>query len=288
MDEALIASMREVRLGQRNRGILHESVGVKNDTTIITTADKDSDAAGKAVLIKIPGIRVHGEESGADGSNEIGITLYLDGLDGSMPFAIGAGTSTVIVAATDKTGRVIHCLVGEPSSARVWAGGIDEPTKMWYVDGIYGGEEDLCRRVHVGDAPLSGKTRVLIDSYPGFTRGGRTILTTAELDKLHAKIQSVSGLMMLGSNGMHHALVASGGGKSQPAAITTAIGGPWDVAPVLLVLQAGGSARAFHVSDETGKLEERDPLQIADYDIVVSGNKGAVETLSKMLLSLRR
>ncbi len=291
MYEALIASMRVVRMNQRNLGLcITRPYGLitKDDTTIVTTADIDSDQAGKDVLRKIPGIRVHGEESGVEGSSESGITVYLDGLDGSMPYALGALTSTVIVSATDETGKVVYCLVGQPATGRVWKGGVEDRTEMWYVDGTI--EDYLSRPIFVRDTPLSGSTRVLIDSYPGFTRKGlngkRVILSIKQLDELHTKIQSISGFLALGSNGLHHALVA-GGGSVQPSAITTAIGGPWDVAPVLLVTQAGGSARAFHVTDN-GEFEDRDPLAIATYDILVTGNKESVAQLSEMILSLRR
>lgn len=293
MLRGLVASMTMVNDFQRGDVSDEWYFYQKDDQTLVTPADIASDRYGKQILHKIPGVLFHGEESGISGSHETGITVYLDGLDGSMPFAIGARTSTVIVSATDKVGKVVYCLVGDPSNGRIWRAGTDQPTEagvsltfpIWKKEEWVRNTETHWAKCEVKDTELSGKTRVLIDSYPGFTRGGRVILSIEELNSLHSKIQAVSGLMMLGSNGMHHALVANGA-KSQPAAITTAIGGPWDVAPVLLVISAGGEARAFHVTDD-GKFEERDPLMIASYDIVVSGNRRAVDTLSEMILSLR-
>ena len=81
---------------------------------------------------------------------------------------------------------------------------------------------------------------------------------------------------------MHHALVANGG-ERVAGAITTAIGGPWDVAPVKLVLDAGGAAAAFS-RPRYGEWIECDPLAIDTYDFLVTGNSLAtVETLTEIL-----
>jgi len=72
--------------------------------------------------------------------------------------------------------------------------------------------------------------------------------------------------------------------------ITTAIGGPWDVCGVKLVLNAGGAARAFAVFEErvetTGHppalvLEPRNPLDVMSYDILVCGN--SCETVDSLV-----
>ncbi len=267
---ALYASMRVVRTYQRTNCI---GVETKLDSTIVTSADRASDEAGKNKLRKIQNVAIHGEESGVEGEGDI--VIYLDPLDGSMPYTMGAMTSTVITAAVErKSGKVLYCLVGDPSSERVWSaeiGGVCESSFM-------------SRPVHVCDGVLDRKSRVFIDSYPGFTKNGRTILSTAQLNALHTCIQEKSGMLMLGSNGLHHALVANGG-KGAVGAITTAIGGPWDVCPVLLVLAAGGFARAF--AQTTEGLVEKNPLCVASYDIVITGNtEGTVNTLAEYLLSV--
>ena len=289
MLHALFVCMTVVRRHQIDRMFTPVAVMGKSDSTIVTTADKESDRAGKDLLGSIPGIIVHGEESGATGRGEI--IVYLDGLDGSMPFAIGVGTSTVIVAAVKKaTGEVIYCMVGEPQTGRVWRAGRDGCCESAVLDGataFMSPRGQGWREVHVCDDVLaSHKSRVLVDSYPGFTKDKRTILSIPQLDRLHDLIQGQAGLLMLGSNGMHHALIANGG-KGAVGAITTAIGGPWDVCPVLLVMAAGGFARAFSVIlDATGRrtLEERNPHIVASYDIVISGNtQDTVDTLVDLL-----
>src|SRR3989338_9105348 len=67
---------------------LTDVLGKKTDGTLSTlSADKESDTAGKAILRQIKGVAIHGEESGTEGESDI--VLFLDGLDGSMPFAVG-------------------------------------------------------------------------------------------------------------------------------------------------------------------------------------------------------
>lgn len=285
--EALYESMKTVRRYQHG---ISDDVETKPDFTIVTPADKASEAAGKEVLRKISSlysnIIIHGEETGAEGEGDT--RIYLDALDGSMPYTIGTGTSTVIIAVVDeKTGEVFYCLVGEPQSGKVWRVAQNEECKVSYFDfsfSIVSQDFTWWSPVHTYQGVLDGKSRVFIDSYPGFTKNGRTILSTEQLNALHARIQEKSGMLMLGSNGLHHALVANGG-KGAVGAITTAIGGPWDVCPVLLVLAAGGFARAF-AQTEVG-LVEKDPLCVALYDIVITGNsKETVDTLSEYVLSV--
>jgi fructose-1,6-bisphosphatase/inositol monophosphatase family enzyme len=268
------------------------AVEVKSDSTIVTPADRASEKVGKEILRKIsalyPSVSVHGEESGVEGRGDGDIVIYLDPLDGSMPYAVGSGTSTVIVAVSDKkTGKVLYCFVGEPQSGKVWRaanGGSCESAYFEYgVSIVFQNMAWVQSTAYQG--VLDGKSRVFIDSYPGFTKGGRVILRTEQLNALHARIQEKSGMLMLGSNGLHHALVANGG-NGAVGAITTAIGGPWDVCPVLLVLSAGGFARAFTQTPEG--LAERDPLCVAEYDIVISGNtEETVNTLTGYLLSVQ-
>ena len=281
MVAAVLQSMGVVRRHQQGR--YTDILDTKRDGTLAAlSADKESDKVGKEILRKIPGVIVHGEESGAEGESDI--VLFLDGLDGSMPYAVGAGTSTVIAAAYCKSKKeVFYCLVGNPQTGQVWQAGAGLPATV----GVFtqSGPTDMAP-VTVSNGVLDGKSRVMIDSYPGFRRDGRVILSTGELDRLHSLIQARSGLLMLGSNGIHHALVANGG-KGAVAAITTAIGGPWDVCPVLLVLQAGGEARAFAVETD-GSLTEKNPLAVTEYDIVISGNSEAtVATLVECLFTAK-
>lgn len=59
--------------------------------------------------------------------------------------------------------------------------------------------------------------------------GRKQILNTKNQQALFASLIPVCKIQMPGSNGLNHALVANGGAYAA-GAITTAIGGPWDVA----------------------------------------------------------
>lgn len=290
MAQAVAASMDVVRRFQLSR--CTDPLGTKSDGTLSAlSADKASEAAGKEFLRQIPGIQIQGEETGKEG-DESDIIVCLDALDGSMPFAVGAGTSTVIAAAYSRKNReVFYSMVANPQTGQVWLAKKGCPTKVI-----------LNRRVQsevagctVSTEPISPKTRVFIDSYPGFKRDGREILSRSELNRLEGLIDEKAGKLMLGSNGIHHALVAHGG-KGAVGAITTAIGGWWDVCPVLLVTQAGGYATAFRVGDtytegdalfkSRGTLIECNPLDVMSYDILVTAN--SPETLAVLVDAIRR
>lgn len=80
---------------------------------------------------------------------------------------------------------------------------------------------------------------------------------------------------MLGSNGRHLALVAGGKG-GVVGSVTTAVGGPWDVAGALLVMEAGGAAVGLSKTG-FGHYEECDPLRVGEYDVLIAAN--SMETL---------
>jgi fructose-1,6-bisphosphatase/inositol monophosphatase family enzyme len=128
---------------------------------------------------------------------------------------------------------------------------------------------------------------VYLDCYAGFTKQDAQVLTDTECGTLMGSVfGNGTVVQMMGSNGLHHALVANGS-EGVAGAITTAIGGPWDVSPVLLVLEAGGAARAFAV-DTKGKFVEKNPLQTASYHFLVTGHdQTMVDCLSNKLVYLR-
>lgn len=280
---AVLRSMQVVRQFQRGRCI--DALGSKSDGTLSAlTADKASEAAGKKILLTIPGVLVHGEETGPEGPTS-DIIVCLDALDGSMPFAVGAGTSTVIAATYSRSCKeVFFCVVGNPQTGQIWVGqkGVGTMVMAYSEDGSEPTPDDMSV-CSVSSEPISSKTRVFTDCYPGFKRDGREILTRSELNRLEGLIDEKAGKLMLGSNGIHHALVAHGG-KGAVGAVTTAIGGYWDVCPVLLVLQAGGCAAAFRV-EAKGTLTECNPLSVMDYDILVTANNQ--ETLDVLVRAVR-
>lgn len=296
LHNAVFVSMFTIYFECRNRSpnFRAEMAEIKADTTIVTPVDKKSEAIGKIELRDIPGTMLHGEETGESGDKDADIVIYFDPLDGSRPFAVGANTSTVIAAAYDKKKKkVIRCVVGDPIGGRIWEA--EGKTKLQVTFITTDGAKEATEERKVWNGDLSAKSVVFLDSYPGFKRNGKTILSIPELAKLHevltfggykkAECQepwALTATLMLGSNGMHHALVANGG-EFCAGAITTAIGGPWDVCPVLLVLAAGGAAKAFSV--DNGNLVEKDPLDVTSYDVLITGN--SQKTVDQLVLALK-
>ena len=138
--------------------------------------------------------------------------------------------------------------------------------------------------VSVSKEKLSFKTRVFVDSYPTFKRdGGRVIMSTSELNRLHANIQASAGILALGSNGEHHALVANGG-RVAVGSVTTALGGWWDGCGALQVVGAGGCAMGLRV-EAGGELTECNALDVMSYDILVTAN--SPETLAFLVNAVR-
>lgn len=271
---ALARSMQVV--GKFQQGRCLEPLGSKLDGShSALPVDKASEAAGKEILRKIPGISIHGEETGLEGDDANDILVALDGCDGSASIAAGAGNSTVIVAAYSKRHKeVFFCAVGEPQSGRIWTAHKGMPTgvMVYSLGGTFSTFENAVQ-VRVSAEPISFKARVFPDSVPNFKRDGRVIMSTSDLNRLHANIQAHTGMLMLGSNAEHQALVAHGS-RAAVGSITTAIGGWWDVCGVLLVLQAGGCAAAFRVGHD-GELIECNPLDVMSYDILVTANSQA-------------
>lgn len=273
MQKAVQASMAVVQGAQRSHANAQLGIEQKSDGTIVTNVDKASERAALACL---EGIVVQAEEGGLIrgmmGIKDSRYSVRLDPLDGTAPFTNGASTSTVIAALYDQEEQVVAgVIVGEPATGRIWETFPDTPTKT---------------RVWQGE--MGPKTVVYTDFYPNFTRKGCRALDNTEQGNLFSRLFGSAMVHMMGSNGLHHALVANGG-QNVAGAITTAIGGPWDVAPVKLVLDAGGDARAFSRPEERNGPAwiERDPLAIDSYDFLITGNsKATVDKLSNMLTTL--
>lgn len=283
MDKALEAVLTGMRIVRRAQIIPQRSgsASVKEgDLTIVTATDKLVEQKMHAVLQGIPGTRFVGEEGESSGDGDY--TIMVDPIDGTRPFAIRMATSTVIVAVTDSTESVALVVVGDPATGRVWSASEKESAKLRYLD-YETGVPTLPMPLTVWDGSLGGKKQAVVftDHSLGFTRQGRQILTDRQVAKLLGLIPVQATLLMPGSNGMNFALVANGS-EFMAGQITTAAGGPWDLAPVLLVLRAGGVARGFSIRD--GRLVERDPRDITACDIMVSGNScDTVDTLVVLL-----
>ncbi len=276
MERTVLASCEVIRpfaMGLRSLG----DVSVKADETLLTAVDKMSEDVGKVILRDaFPDIPFIGEEGGQSGANAR-YEFWYDPLDGTAPFVIGTPTSTVICALYDNIECVLKAVViAEPAYQRVWS--------AIRGQGSYFRVADIPKQKRVvwpGD--LGRGTGVFCDFTQGFKRdkGVRQIFSDHQALVLTTQLAANTRLLLLGSNGAHQAYVADGRDKVA-GGITTAMGGPWDAAGALLVMEAGGAAKAF--SMDKSILSERNPLNPKSYDILVYGNSPqTTETLTDYL-----
>ena len=252
---AVQASMEVVKGYQLRESPVGFSEIKEGDKTLKTIVDELSEFATKCIMgDAFPDARFHVEEAGHT-KGSLDISILIDGLDGTRAFVNGLVTSTVIIGAYDHIKKqVVGCTIGEPISGRVW---------------------QACESVVVPDfgvwqGPLDEQATVLFDVSHGFNRGNRKIFTDSKVAYLFGNLAHRCKVLMPGSNGLHQALVAHGA-EYMAGSITTAIGGPWDVCGVLLVLEAGGVACAFRML-RNSKMVMVDPLDVMSYDLLVCAN----------------
>ncbi len=292
--KAAMMAVYDYQIG--NRRLVAPAEIKAHDATLLTQCDKDSDVAAKAHLLTLPTEYDIQPEDG-DGRTTPGAEylVWLDNLDGTRPFTNGLITSTVILAVYDYAVRqLVWCAIGEPISGRIWISSLPgQETKGAWLVGMSHQNQTLSvpRPIQVNADPLDGQATVLMDLAKGFPRKGkdnsvRQILTN---NQVHNLINAVTAqgpyVLVYQSNGCQQAAVANGGEK-MVASITTAMGGEWDAAGVLLVLEAGGAARAFRRNDDH-TLTEADPLDPFSYDLLVCANsKTAADQLAATLIEV--
>lgn len=278
--EAVRTSMDIVRSFQLQQRSMPAARVKQADQTLLTIADKESGEAAQTIMQKAyPEANFNTEDVG-DTPGRSSLRIMIDPIDGTKAFANGASTSTVIIGAyDDNIKEIIACIIGEPISGRIWHASKGEKASRT----IKSADSEYTRTINTWQEELNPTASTLLDISSGFIRDNRQILTDDQVARLFINLARKSQVMMLGSNGMHQALVANGSDR-MAGAITTAIGGPWDVCGVLLVLNAGGSAKAFSMNSNE-QLVEKNPLDVMDYDTLVIGNNQAtVDCLANCLL----
>lgn len=279
--KAVVASMTVVKSAQKE---IHTGA-LKSDGTSASQAYLASEAAGIKIL-KLTGLDIWAEEGGLGTIHETDEVILFDPLDGTRPFLTGAISSTVIAATYDlKKKRVTRCVVGEPVSGRIWFATQGGGTWVFYTSDKISLENTIAeaKQCKVWDGSLHNKSTMFLDLYPGFQKEGYPAISDALWGRFFQELFGrTTAISMFGSNGLHHALVANGA-EGVAGAITTAMGGPWDVAPVLLTLEAGGSAQAFKINTQ-GFLEKKHALDVLDYNLVISANN--TETLEELEMEL--
>lgn len=264
----------------------------KHDDSLVTLVDSASENIAIPMLqTAFPDIPIICEESGVTLENPSSTwEIWMDGIDGTNAFTLGSATPTIIICAYDRQKKqLVGCIVGEPSTGRVWSAcaGFGCRLDVFQISNYtnpYLLKTNMCR---VWDGDFAGKT-VFIDVSHGFTRGKgdnkRQILTDININALSKNLQNKKiKVLILGSNGLNHALVANGN-PGMIGCITTAMGGPWDT-PTLLGIEAGGYGCGIKINNDR-TLSKAGILNPLSYDIaIVAGNQTALDFLSNCVLN---
>lgn len=262
--------IREAQL--RPRG--DQSVDRKEGGKIVTPLDVQvEEILRRKFQEALPEIKILGEEKG--GSKDYSsLLIVVDSIDGSRAYAHGLPTSTVMVGLYDGGVRqVIASVVGLPSTGQIWSAKKGKGCFYHHA----GGEKFPCR---AWDGPLGQKASVYLQvsrgsSRPGPNGGEVEIISAQNVGRMISELSTTGrGTFLPGSTGLNLAMLAWGG-EGMAGCICHADGGPWDLTPVLLPIEAGGSAIGF--SRSTKGWEKVDPLNIfardgEAYDILVVGN----------------
>lgn len=271
MLQAGIAGMKVIRRGQRGTvGIVETKIGDGNNT-VVTKWDKESEAAILPILLET-GINVRSEEIGFVGVSTRTDLIYLvDPLDGSKPFAIGAVTSTLSVALFDTVKKqVVACVVLQPADGLIVCAITGGGTWSFYYEGDLATDILNAKRCTVWDGPLGAGSIVLVDCYRDFKLAGHPVVPNHVWGAFMADLfTNVSGVYAFGSNCVFYSLLARGG-NGMAGAVTTCRGGPHDITPVLLTLEAGGVAEGY--SNKTGTLIKVDPLNVLECNFMIAAN----------------
>lgn len=262
---------------------------LKSDGSLGTETDEESERAILTYLEKyfnIPVISEEGGRVGAHGDNER--VVFVDPQDGTASGRMHSTTATA--------GACIHnSLTGEFEVAAVMDpfGG-----RLWYTRGkrtyrqlinVYTTQSiGKASPVHVSKKTFEEGGEILLDNFHGFTRidilksEQRRVMTLREKVDLVNALQERCGKIRSASSNLHHqALVADGG--SVVGAITSSLGGPWDLSGIKLVLNAGGKVAYLRRGKVSFEAVE-DPLMA---DIAVSANtESTLHRLINVIMSL--
>ncbi len=237
----------------------------KSDGTILTKADIDAEQ----IIIKYLEYFINqwsylGEECGLIGNNASDYQIAVDPLDGTSNYYRGRlnfGSSITLIDRAKNYDQVICVVSFEPATER-----------MWYAiknEGAYLKQANCGESIELKVSDLESHEGTIC--YDASTEFQKTVYSPRHkveiLDKI---IPHYKEVRLIGSNVLAHALVANG---SFEAAVSDAIGGPYDIAGYLLVQEAGGT-----VSNLLGK-----PIDIFKDTIVVTSNGKGHEALIYIL-----
>ena len=206
------------------------------------------------------------------------IELLHDPLDGSRPSALGAPTSTSILAAYDTQREEVIAVSTIDMLGRLWFSTKDKGTFWTYYDNIKQKWESYQKvNINTETKMTTGKEVVLIDATEGYKRKlsnnkFRQIITQTQNEQLSYKLQTEGAKKIsYGSNGAHYTLTSW---CRQPlvGCITVAKGGPFDIAPYLHVAEAGGIAQMYKMDNRKNKLINLENYDVERADICIAAN----------------
>lgn len=272
--QAVLASSAVVKDFQAGNLQLTTLAETKRDGTLVGECDVRSGEAGRAILEALPRdiFELKFEDVAGEINQMARYRVDNDNLDGTRPFTNGAMTSTVILGVFDKEkGQYVYCIVCEPISGRVWQADIENSTILRrIVDGelidpepIQVNTDDLNGKATIFLGPHAKGYSLNLEQYSNLVQNLLYAITKPERPDIFPH------LAMLGSNGLHEALVANGA-QGAVVGIMPAIGGPWDAAGVLLVIAAGGSAIGLSIYGS--EVVEHNPLDPGGYNLLVFAN----------------
>lgn len=242
----------------------------KADGTILTKIDIEAEQA----IIKhldyfICNWSFLGEEVGLIGKKNSSFQIIVDPLDGTSNYYRGRlnfGSSIALIDLDKKDDQAICVVTYEPATNRMWSAIKNEGAVLEHIDR---GESN---RIKVSNLGFE-KSVLCYDASTQFRGIVRDSNHKAEI--LAKAVPFYKEIRMIGSNVLAHALVANG---SFEAAVTDAVGGPYDIAGYLLVQEAGGTA-----TNIDGK-----PVNILTDRVVVTSNGKTHNELIQILQNLYR
>ena len=177
----------------------------------------------------------------------------------------------------------------EPSTGRFWFSSKANGAflnRYDYNTGKFDSEDG--RQIHVNNREGLNGSHVLVDVDHGFERTTlegkkKQILYPKERRELYRSIEAEGGkVASFYTNGGHFALTSMGN-PTVIGNITTAIGGPFDIAGIRHVLEAGGEAQCYEITErKLYALSDSQDIEAADM-VIAANNKNNLKKLEEIL-----
>ncbi|MFH1311206.1 MAG: inositol monophosphatase family protein [Nanoarchaeota archaeon] len=291
-EDALVPASEYIRQAILGEVDLSEYL-IKGDKTAVTVVDKKSEEISRPIILEgFSDWSLKQEETkGVLGNPDSSRKLYHDPLDGTGGFLIGGATPTIILAAYDSLAKeVLACSTMEPSTGRFWFSSKENGAffkKFDYQLGKFDSQDG--RQIKVNNKEGLKGSHILVDVDHGFERTTlsgekKNILNPNGRREISKSIENDGGkIASFYTNGGHYAYVAMGR-PTLVGCVTTAIGGPFDIAGIRHVIEAGGETKCYEISKkrELFVLKDAQDIELADI-VIAANNKENLERLEEIL-----